>query len=329
MTSNIIPLHERTWKTPHGILQHTPVDRLEWLELREHCVTASVAGALLGVHEYVTAYELWAQKSGLVPPINADDPVLVRGELLEDDAIELLGRKHPGWQITPNIIGKGGVFLEEPSHRMGATPDAFVLDDERVPAIVEIKTTDYSTFRNKWGGPDNPQPPLWIAVQATVTAYLAGARKAYVACLVVGRTLDLHVMPIETNLAVIKKIQKASTDFWIAVDQNTPPNPDYERDGAVIAALLPHDQGTTIDLTGDPEFVAACVERMALHEQIAGMTAKMGRHDALIRHRIGTHSYAVAGDFRVSNKLVQRKGFVVKPTEYRKLTIKLADGEGE
>lgn len=315
------------WKCPKAFTVHTPRDRLEWLDLREHCVTASVAGALLGVHEFTTAYELWAQKSGLLPPHAGDDPVFLRGELLEDDALELVRRAHPDWRLMSNIIGQDGAFIEDRKHRLGATPDAFCVDDEAVPAVVEVKTTDHSTFRHKWGGPDDPQPPLWIAVQATLTAYLAGARKAYIACLVVGRTLDLHVMPCDVNMAVIRRLQAASLDFWKAVDTNTPPNPDYERDGAAIAALLPHDKGTSIDLTGDNEFMNACVDKHELQKQMHILSAQLGRNDALIRHKMGTHSYAVAGDFRVSNKVVKRRGYVAKPSEYRKLTLKLEEGE--
>lgn len=314
-----------TWKVSPPIVQHVPADRLEWLALREHAVTASQAGALLGVHDYTTAYEIWAQKSGLLPPLAADDPVLIRGELLEDDALELLRRLHPDWQLTANIIGQNGLYLEDPAHRLGATPDAFCIDDRKIPAIIEIKTTDHSTFRTKWGGPDDPAPPLWIAVQANLTAYLAGARKAYIVCLVVGRTLDLHVMPFDLNLPVIKRLQLAAADFWKRVDRNEAPDPDFERDGRAIAALLPRDHGTEADLSGDNEFVAACAEKLRLMAAINELTTQMGRHEALIRHRMGTHALAVAGSFRVSNKLCQRKGYVVQPSEYRRLTVKGGD----
>ena len=40
--------------------------REQWLAMRRQDITASTAGALLGLHPYVTAYSLWAEKTGLV-----------------------------------------------------------------------------------------------------------------------------------------------------------------------------------------------------------------------------------------------------------------------
>lgn len=311
------------WKIPDGPIKvHCPKDRAEWLELRSHDVTASTAGALLGVHEYTTAYELWAIKSGLLDKYMAeDDPVLVRGELLEDDAIELLRRRNPQWRILHNVIGAGGLYFGDSQNRMGGTPDGFCIDDDKAPSVIEIKTTDYGTFRDKWQGPDGPEPPLWIAVQAMLDAYLANARRAYIVCMVVGRTLDLHVMPLAVNPAVIKRLQEATRDFWVHVDLHQPPNPDFEIDGATISALLPRDNGAHVDLSHDNEFCSACGELIELRASIAALKAKLGRHEALIKHRMGHNATATAGQYRVSHKLQYRKAHSVAATEFRKLTV--------
>jgi predicted phage-related endonuclease len=312
----------KAWKFPRGIAVHRPADRVEWLSMREYAVTASDAGALLGVHDYTTAYELWARKMGLLPPMAQDDPVLVRGELLEDDALELFRRSRPEWRIVANIIGQDGLFLEDPVYRLGATPDAFCVDPDHVPGIIEIKTTDHATFRDKWGGPDDPQPPLWIAVQATLTGYLAGARRAHIAVMCVGRTLDLHVVSLDINFRVVQRLQAAAKAFWRAVDTDVPPDPDFERDGEAIKALLPHERGTSIDLSGDNEVIVAIGTKLALDRQIAELEAAQGRCEALLRHKIGEHAIAlIDGKVAVTNKLIKRKPYAVGPGEYRKLVV--------
>ena len=303
---------------------HRPAGREAWLKLRQSAVTASQAGALLGVHEYTTAYELWMIKSGRLPKISLeDDPVLTRGELLEDDAIELLRRQHPDWKILHNVI-PGGIYLEDTENHLGATPDAFTLV-EGVPGVVQIKTTDHATFRTKWmQGEGLIEPPLWIAVQAMLEAYLANAQAAYVAVLVVGRTLDLHLVGVPIIPGVIKQLQKAAKDFWLAVQEDRPPEPDFQRDGEVIAALLPHDRGTTIDLSGDNEFCHAVAERQRLKDEAQRLVSEIGRHEAEIKHKMGTHAFAQIPGWFISHRTQSRKAYAVAATEFRKLTIREA-----
>jgi hypothetical protein len=72
------------------------INEAQWLALRKEDVTASVAGALLGVHEYTTAYGLWAQKTGalldglVAATVSGDGDTytvsdLERGRLLEPE----------------------------------------------------------------------------------------------------------------------------------------------------------------------------------------------------------------------------------------------------
>jgi predicted phage-related endonuclease len=91
------------------------------LKRREPDITASVAGALLGVHDYETPYGLWAKKSNLVPPV-AETANMVRGTLFEDDVVELIRRRHPDWIILYPVEG----YYRDPASRLGCTPDVFV-----------------------------------------------------------------------------------------------------------------------------------------------------------------------------------------------------------
>ena len=66
-----------------GIELHDASNRTVWLERRKQDITASVAGALFGVHEYTTCFELWALKSGRLNRDPEETPQMRRGRLLE------------------------------------------------------------------------------------------------------------------------------------------------------------------------------------------------------------------------------------------------------
>ena len=80
--------------------------RPEWLEWRKDDLTASVAAALFGddIHPYVSAYQLWAQKSGLVSKPDIIDPRLARrGDVIEKIAPSIIEEERPDWSVHHNI----------------------------------------------------------------------------------------------------------------------------------------------------------------------------------------------------------------------------------
>src|SRR5262245_7287249 len=85
---------------PAGIERIEYGDREAWLKLRGKDVTASVAGALLGVHEFTTPYGLWALKSGKIAEDPEETGPMRRGRLLEPVAIELIQEEHPDWALV-------------------------------------------------------------------------------------------------------------------------------------------------------------------------------------------------------------------------------------
>ena len=50
----------------------TPASRTEWLALRTDTIGASEIAAILGVHPWLSPYELWARKSGLLPDVRGN-----------------------------------------------------------------------------------------------------------------------------------------------------------------------------------------------------------------------------------------------------------------
>ena len=227
--------------------------RDEWLALRKQDVTASVAGALFGVHPYNTPWRIWARACGFVLDNETESAAMRRGRLLEPVALQLLREQHcataerPGWQTQ-----KAGTYFRDPVSRLGATPDAYAIDPEREGfGVIQVKSVEQSVFRRKWRNEAGEvEPPVWIALQALIEAELTGASWACVAALTVGFGVDLAVIDVPLDPGVIARLRERVAEFWRCVETKQPPPIDYERDGEAVLAMHRTDDGSTIDLTG-------------------------------------------------------------------------------
>lgn len=325
---------ERIHPAPAGVVTLPITSRAQWLDARRRDVTASVAGALFGVHEYQTAYGLFCEKSGLVesrpddaPVVTADSitlPPTLRGTLLEAPALELLGKLRPAWRIQ----SANDLYWRMPAHRIGATPDAFAIDPDRPGrGVIQIKTASDLTFRAKWRDEDGEvHAPTWIGLQAVCEARLTGASWACVALLVSGATTSLHVIDVPLHEGVWNRLVAEVAEFWRRVETGRAYDPDYGRDAALIHAIHAQDDGETLDLSGDNRIAAIVAEREELKatEKAGEDASKMRRIlDAEIIARLGAAAHGRLGDGRIiTAKTVRRSGYTVKPSTYRQVKIK-------
>ena len=305
----------------------TPRDRDEWLAFRRDDVTASAVGALLGVHPYLTYYELYMEKVGRLPP-DPDDLIdqngaMLRGQLLESVGIEAIHRKHPEWTVEPNVIGKGGRYFRDPALHIGATPDALVNCPERGTGLLQIKSVEPSIFRKTWiGDGDEPMPPAWFMAQVIVEAVMTGVQWAAVVPVRVGHSIDVDLIEIPIDLDVYARIKKEAAEFWQRVADMNPPQPDYRRDGKLLAQLLGPDDGTTISLAHDNEFVEAVAMRTSLKERLKEMDEDLKFYETLIKDRMGSASIATTASYIVTNKTQNRKAYQVAANSFRVLRTK-------
>lgn len=297
-------------------------DRAKWLALRSRDVTASVSGALLGVHEYTTRFEQHCLKAGTISEDPTETPAMRRGRLLEDDALTILAEDRPTWRVTP----ANNVYLRAPELRIGATPDAYAIDPERPGrGVIQVKTTSDIVFRHKWrdetGGPDLP---LWIAVQAIVEARLSGSQWAAVALLVVGHGLDLHVIDIPLHDGIWTRLVEEVALFWRGVENGTPPAPDYTRDHDALAALYPPDDGLPVlDLSGDNRAPALVDERAAAAAAIRTAEDAKKALDAELVEKLAGHTQASLPDGRIITRKLQHRGaYSVKATSFPVINIR-------
>lgn len=296
------------------------IDRPTWLEDRKKAVTASAAGALLGIHPYITAYGLYLLKKGLISDDMEDTPVLRRGRLLEPVAVQMLREDKPEWTIEQYPVG---FYYYDPITRIGATPDVFATDEKGRPGVIQVKSVEASIFRRDWKTESGLiEPPLWIVVQAILEAKMTGRAWAAVAPMVVGFGIEMPVIDIPIHDGIFARIVQEVEQFWQRIDEGRQYDPDYARDGSLIAQLYPQDNGIEIDLSGDNEIPAAVdllETARAIKKSCEGdeKTAK-----AVIASKMGEAAIALLSDGRrISHKTQSRAGYFVNETSFRTLRI--------
>jgi predicted phage-related endonuclease len=296
-------------------------DRAAWLELRAKDVTASAAAALLNVHPFITAYELWALKTGRITEDPEETGPMRRGRLLEPVAVQLLREERPAWDIRHNS-GSKQVYLRDSSIRIGATPDIIAMDPERGLGVVQVKTVEPGVFRQKWHDDNGDlQPPLWIVIQAIIEAKLTGSSWAAVAPLVVGFGVEMPIIDIPIHEGVYERIAGEVKAFWQRIADDVEPDPDYTRDDALLSRLGRGTNGEQIDLSGDNMMPALLEERAELKSRIKADTDRVKVIDTEIVAKIGAYESAFVPGWRIARPLISRKAYSVEATQFRQLKI--------
>lgn len=311
---------------PNGVERFPIIDRTSWLRWRKQDVTASVAAAVFGegVHPYMSSYNLWALKSGMIEEEAEETPAMRRGRLLEPVALDMLREERPTWDVKA-----GREYYRDPASRIGATPDSLVRRPE-VEGIgtVQIKTVGRFAFEKGWHGDlGDVEIPLWVAIQAHTEAMLTGATWASVAAMVLGDGgIDLHILDVPIKPKLMTRLRDLVADFWRRVAENDPYAPDYGRDAALIARIYSADDGGEVDLSGNNRMTDLIATRRVLKDaEGAGSAAEKERKliDAEIIHILGNASRGILADGTiVEAKTVRRKAYAVEASQYRAVRVK-------
>jgi predicted phage-related endonuclease len=311
-------------------------DRASWLAMREQDVTASVAGALLGVHPYQTAFGLHLIKTGQAvdevdsePEFREDRivfPPAARGNSFEPIVIQHVRMLRPTWTIDYPLAR----YWRLPAARIGCTPDALVADPARPGfGCVQIKTTSDFLFKKTWTDPDTGDVtiPLWVAIQAMVEAKVTGASWAVVAVMMTGLRTETVLIDIPLHDGLWQKFQGEVALFWQRIDAGTPPDPDYNRDGDLIRRLFAVSDGTVLDIEGDK--AAAIAEIIASREKLK-VTEKAGSEAARERREIDDRIIFALGNAEagrlpdgtlITARTTNRKTYTVHASSYRTVAV--------
>lgn len=312
---------------PDGVSIYAVQAHEQWLALRVKDVTASTCSALFGdgAHPYVTALDLWAEKSGR-KPAQADTPTMRRGRLMEPVILQMLREDFPDWGFV-----QANRYYRDFKHRIGCTPDFFAFDPARPGqlGVIDAKSVGKFAFRKGWLDPDTREVavPLHIAIQISVTAALTGASWGMVApCQMGDGGFDLSLEEIPLRPGVMPALRVKAAEFWRRVENNEPYPADYNRDAALVAQLYEGDGGPVIDLGAAPDIAALLDTREKLKaDEASGTAAARARKviDTALIDTLGNASGGRLADGRTFTvKVVKRGAYSVAATQYPVLTVK-------
>lgn len=301
------------------MIERRPItSREEWLAWRKADVTASAIGALFGVHPYVTALRLYAEKRGTEFAELEDNKILRRGRWLEPAVAAAVREKFPQWSLRAPAL-----YLRDADMRIGATPDFYIEGDPRGLGVLQAKTVAPSVYHRDWDS--GREPPLWVTLQCATEMMLADASFGAVAVLLVdAHAMECDILEVPRLPVAEEKIVAAAANFWQAVANGIEPSPDFGRDAAVIAAMQgPEVAGKQIDMRTHNELPDMLAQRAALLARIKDDEAVREAIDAEIKYLIGD-AEIVTGlpDWRITYKTEPRVAYSVPAKTPRVLRIK-------
>jgi predicted phage-related endonuclease len=287
--------------------------RTEWLAQRQQDVTASVVGALFGVHPYETALSVWAEKTGITRT-DIDSKVLRRGRLLEGAVAEAFREENPEWRVR-----KAEEYLRDPKIRLGGTPDFYCVDPAGKRVVLQAKTVAPQQFRAFW---TEETPPFWITLQCLTEAYLHAADYGVIAALVCdGYNFDLHTYKVPRHPAGELRICNAVQQFWANVEAGKPPPPaDYARDSVILSMMFPsHVRGKVLDLMLDNRMPQLIEARSSLQGRIKDAKSDLDIVETEIKEKLGDAEAAIVPGWRVTWKKQHRTAYQVEASDFRVL----------
>ena len=196
----------------------------EWHDFRAGGIGGSEVASILGLSPYKTAYQLFMEKTGKVPPPDLSrNPHIIRGVKNEDRIASIVSAhfKESGESIC-------GIHEEFPHIRCS-------FDWVTSRAINEIKAPSETQWQ--WVKDNGPHPYYVVQTEyQAVVAETLGLEARLVYWRDNAGIDELMVFPVELKRARRDQIIDQVTEFWHLIKSNTPPQPDPKRDRIEIVS---------------------------------------------------------------------------------------------
>lgn len=270
-------------------------DDAHWHSLRAQHIGSSECAALFGEHAQLTPFELWNIKAGRLPaPDMSDNERVMWGTILEPAIAEGVRRK-TGWTIKK----VRRYYSRLPELGWGASLDFEILNHDKGPGILEIKTADWLVAK-QW---ENGEPPIGYEVQVQHGLGACGRGWGCIGVLIGGN--ELRMFTYDKRPKTLAIIEAKVSAFWQSIRDGIEPKPDFGKDAASVASLYrATSPGTVIDLTDSNRFPALIAE---YQEAAAAKRSGEKAADAAkaeIMMMVGEADIAICGEYQVKTSLV-------------------------
>lgn len=275
-----------------------PADEAAWLKLRTQDITSTDAAALFGISPYLTPFELWhRKKQGTVVQLEANERMQWGTRL--QDAIAAGICQDQGWKE----YRRKDEYVRWPAARLGSSFDFEVIHGGEMP-LLEVKNVDSLAYKDGWliDG-DTVEAPPHIELQVQHQLAVSDRQLAYIGALIGGNRVIL--IRRERDEAIINALIKKSQDFWKSIDENKPPEPDFERDAAFISKLYRYaDPRKVLNADGDDSLASLAFEYKRVGNEIKELQSEKDGYKAQMLTMIGDAAKVIAPGFSISAGLI-------------------------
>jgi putative phage-type endonuclease len=290
-----------------------PVTETQLVRRKNH-VGASDAPAILGLSPWKSAYDVWADKVGLLEPAEASEAAEA-GNFLEDGILaraeKTLGKLiRNQYRVAPGALP------------IGANLDALVMAPiEGVSSEgdnVEAKTAGlFGPLVDQWGEPGTDQVPPMYIVQAQVQMLCAECDVTHLQAFLGGRGFQLYRIP--RNEELLKIIIDRCVSFWRHVEDNIPPV-----DSAMTIDTIKriHRQPNKVITFGEAGVVAVKQWQEASEAASAAKKAADAARDRMLTLLGDAEAATLPTGEVLEYMTTKRAGYTVAACEYRTPKIK-------
>lgn len=242
------------------LVETKDMPREDWLAVRRTGIGGSDAAAAVGLNPYMSALELWLEKTGRadgLPRPSPDDTTSPTywGTLLEPIVAASYTKQ------TGNRVRRINAVLRHPTIPWMLSN----LDREIVGApdvqILECKTAGEFGSRLWRDG-----VPEYVQIQAQHQLAVTGKAAAHVAVLLCGQALEVH--RIERDDALIGRLIELEARFWQFVQSDTPPPADGSESADRALRHLYPGNGETVDFSDDRRLSSVFADLVAVRAEI-------------------------------------------------------------
>lgn len=268
--------------------------RDDWLSVRRTGIGGSDAAAAVGLNPYISALELWLDKTGRgegLPRPAPDDTTSPTywGTLLEPIVAASYTKQ------TGNRVRRVNAVLRHPHIPwMLANIDREVVGARDV-SILECKTAgEYGARLWRDGVPE------YVQIQVQHQLAVTGKSAAHVAVLLCGQALE--VFRVERDDALIGRLIELEARFWQYVECDQPPPADGSESADRALRHLYPGNGGAVDFTDDRRLSAAFADLVAVRGEIEARQAIEAQLKQTIQQAMGDATRAVFETGAVSFK---------------------------
>jgi putative phage-type endonuclease len=269
---------------------------------RRGFIGGSDAAAALDMNPYLSAVELWERKTGRAVEFSGNDAThwgkLLEGVVRQEYA-ERTGR-------VVRLPERAIMHATVPY--VGCHPDG-ITDDGR---LYEGKT---ARFADGWGESGTDEIPHHYLIQVQHNMMCCQLSVAEVAVLIGGQEFRLYEIPADRELQ--ESILDGEIMFWQHVERDEPPAIDLESPGAleILKRLYTGTNGRV--LTADEECERHYAAYLAATAQCKAADTAAKMHKAALLAFMEEAAVLKFKDGKcLRRQLMQRKGYVVDPTQF-------------